>query len=211
MNYSDRTDGALKLVPHLLKYKGGNGVILALPRGGVPPGMVLAQALNFPLDLLLVKKIGHPENPELAIGAVSLESQLIDPRFDIPDAYIHSEVSRIRKSLKERYDKFMGDKLPLELKNKTVILVDDGIATGNTILAAVKMIRSKEPLKIVIATPVAPPDTIAKLKPFVEEIICPYQPVEFMSIGQFYDDFSQVSDEEVIELFGPSLSHRQRG
>ena len=127
---------------------------------------------------------------------------LIDDRFDITDTYLKTEISKIRKSLQERYKKFMGDRQPIDLKDKTVIIVDDGIATGNTIMASIRMIRAKHPRKIVVAVPVAPDRTASKISELVDDFICVYIPEEFFGVGQFYRDFSQVSDEEVIELMG---------
>jgi len=199
MIFEDRYDAALQMIPLLEKYKNDEGVVLAVPRGGVPIGYHIAKHYQFPLELLLTKKIGHPGSSELAIGAVSLESEVIDNRFDITDEYIDSEIRKIRKSLRERYKKFMGDRTPLDLKDKTVIIVDDGIATGNTMLASIKLIRTKHPRKIVVAVPVAPSRTERKILEAADDFICVYTPDEFFGVGQFYRDFSQVTDEEVIE------------
>lgn len=200
MIFEDRYDAAMKMIPLLSKYKNDDGVVLAVPRGGVPIGFHIAKAYHFPLELLLTKKIGFPGNPELAIGAVSLENEIIDDRFDISDTYLKSEILKIRKSLQERYKKFMGDRQPADLKDKTVIIVDDGIATGNTIMASIKMIRAKHPRKIVVAVPVAPDRTASKIRELVDDFICVHIPDEFFGVGQFYRDFSQVSDEEVMEF-----------
>lgn len=200
MIFEDRYDAAMKMIPLLSKYKNDDGVVLAVPRGGVPIGFHIAKAYHFPLELLLTKKIGFPGNPELAIGAVSLENEIIDDRFDISDTYLKAEILKIRKSLQERYKKFMGDRQPADLKDKTVIIVDDGIATGNTIMASIKMIRAKHPRKIVVAVPVAPDRTASKIRELVDDFICVHIPDEFFGVGQFYRDFSQVSDEEVIEF-----------
>lgn len=201
MLFRDRYDAALKLIPFLEKYRNEQGIILAVPRGGVPIGYFIAKNYNFPMELLLTKKIGHPESEELAIGAVSMEDYVLDGRFNIPSSYIEKEVKNIREKLRDRYRKFMGDHhQPIEVENKIVIIVDDGIATGNTILAAIKMMRKKNPKKIIVAIPVAPPQTLKKLSDQVDEIICLHSPEDFMGVGQFYMDFSEVSDEEVIRL-----------
>lgn len=202
MVFEDRYDAAIRLIPLLSKYKDDDSVVLAVPRGGVPIGYHIAKAYHFPLELLLTKKIGFPGNPELAIGAVSLENEIIDDRFDISDEYLKKEIVKIRKSLQERYKKFMGDRQPSDLKDKTVIIVDDGIATGNTIMASIRMIRAKHPRKIVVAVPVAPHRTAIKIEELVDDFICVHIPEEFYGVGQFYRDFSQVSDEEVVELMG---------
>ncbi|WP_165830428.1 phosphoribosyltransferase [Flavobacterium aquariorum] len=184
----------------LEKFKNDNCVILAVPRGGVPIGYHIAQAYHFPMDLLLTKKIGHPLNKELAIGAVSLEDEIIDDYPYISKDYINNQILEIKESLKKRYKKFLGNRSPIELLNKTVIIVDDGIATGNTLLAAIKMIRRKSPKKIVIAVPVAPTDSAKKIMSKVDEFICPLITNDFVGVGGYYLDFSQVSDEEVIQL-----------
>jgi putative phosphoribosyl transferase len=200
MRFRDRNDAAQKLIPYLNKYRNENGLILAVPRGGVPIGYPIAKMYNLPLELLMTKKIGHPSHPEFAIGAVSLEDHIIDEYHNIPQSYIDSEVGRIRKSLKERYKKFMGNRNPVNLENKTVIIVDDGIATGNTILSAVKMIKQKKPKKIVVAAPVSTYEASQKIKPLVDDFICLYMPEPFIGVGLHYIDFTQVSDEEVIQL-----------
>jgi len=138
MYFIDRYDAAMQLAPHLEKYKNQEGVILAVPRGGVPIGYYLAKHLDFPLDLLMTKKLGHPANEEFAIGAVGIEDSIIEETFMMPEEYIEEETKRIRKELIERYKKFMGDSEPVNIRNKIVIVVDDGIATGRTILATLK-------------------------------------------------------------------------
>lgn len=174
MLYKNRIDAALRLIPLVEKYKNENGVILAVPRGGIPLGFILAKHLKFPLDILLTKKIGHPQNKELAIGAVSMDGEIIDPRFDIPKAYLEHEIPKIRKSLNEKYIRYMGSRQPVSLNNKIVIIIDDGLATGNTILAAIRVIRKKHPAKIVVAVPVAPESAKKKLENYADDFLCPY-------------------------------------
>ena len=200
MLFTDRYDAAMQLVPELKEFENENVVILAIPRGGVPIGYYIAKAYNWPLDLMLTKKIGHPYNHELAIGSVSLEGEVIDPRFDINDAYIENEIPKLRALLQERYTLFMGNRKPSEIKNKTVIIVDDGIATGNTMLASIDVARHHQAKQIIVATPVSPPETIRKLKQKADRVICLYAPDSFMAVGQFYKKFEQVSDEEVIKI-----------
>src|SRR5256885_2358004 len=139
MLFHDRYDAALKLIPYLEKYKNERGIVLAVPRGGVPIGYYIAKHFNLPMELLMTKKIGHPLHSEFAIGSVSLDSHIIDDMYGIPQEYFENEISEIRKSLKERYRKFMGERAPVDLENKIVIITDDGIATGNTILATIKV------------------------------------------------------------------------
>lgn len=190
----------MRLIPLLEKYRNNKGVVIAIPRGGVSVAYYIAKKLQLQLELMLTKKIGHPFNPELAIGAVSLESRVIDPRMEIDQHYIEAETARIRKGLEARYHKFMGNRKSVDLKGKIVIVVDDGVATGSTMLAAIEMIRHKEPEKVVVAVPVASVQAAEKLKAAADEFICVATPRDFSAVGQFYKDFSQVSDEEVISL-----------
>ena len=200
MFYTSRLDAAVKLIPLLKKYEHSDCVILAIPRGGVPIGFHIAKALHFQMDLLLTKKIGHPLNSEVAIGAVTLEDEVLENYPTIPREYINKKIVEIRSELKKRFEKFMGGQKAISLKNKTVIIVDDGIATGNTLLAAIPMIKNKSPKKIVVAVPVAPLDTAKKIRNKVDDFVCPHIDDDFTGVGSYYLNFSQVSDEEVIQL-----------
>jgi putative phosphoribosyl transferase len=200
MLFKNRYEAAMELIPHLEKYKNERGVIFAVPRGGVPIGYYIAKKYNLPLELLVTKKIGHPLNSELAIGAVSLEGHIIDKYHNISAGYIENEIKNIRESLKERYKKFMGAKTPVDVENKIVVIVDDGVATGNTLFSAIQMIRQKNPKKIVVAVPVSPESTAKEIKKLVDDFICPHEIQDFVGVGLYYDDFSEVSDEEVTRL-----------
>jgi len=201
MLFQDRYDAAKQLLPSLSRYKGQDGVILAIPRGGVPIGAYLAKELEFQFDLLMTKKIGHPFNPEFAIGAVGLEDSIIDIKHDgITVEYIHNETYRIRQELLQRYRELEGDRNPVVIRNRTAVVVDDGIATGRTILATLKMLRNKQPRRLVVAVPVASPQAASRIRQFVDELICLHTPSSFMGVAQFYQDFSQVGDEEVHHL-----------
>lgn len=199
--FKDRYEAAMLLAKKLEKYKNKNGIILAVPRGGVPIGYYIAKELDLPLEIILSKKIGHPNNPEYAIGSVSLHGKIINENLTgVPMDYINKEADRILVGLKEKYKLFMGNRKATDLKDKTVIVVDDGIATGNTILATLEMLKTRKPKEIIIAIPVAPPDTARKLSKLVDEFICLDTPEDFMGVGQFYRNFEQVSDEEVIKF-----------
>jgi len=200
MYFINRYDADMQLATRLEKYKNEDGVILAVPRGGVPIGYYLAKHLDFNLDLLMTKKLGHPANEEFAIGAVGIESIIIEEAYQIPKEYIQQQTKRIRQELIERYRKFMGNREPTVLRNKIVIVVDDGVATGRTILATLKMLRSKEPRKLIVAVPVASREAAKKIKKEVDDFICLYTPEPFFGVGRFYEDFSETSDEEVILL-----------
>jgi putative phosphoribosyl transferase len=199
--FIDRNDAAIKLAKKLEKYSNTNGVVLAIPRGGVPIGNIISKKLGLPLELVLSKKIGHPRNPEFAIGSVSLDGALIDDHvMDVSMEYIRTEADRLLGILKEKYKMYMGDRKPTDLKNKTVIIVDDGVATGNTILATVEAIKKKSPKEIIIAVPVASRSAAIKLSKVADEFICLLTPDYFMGVGQFYQDFSQVTDQDSIQL-----------
>lgn len=203
--FHDRLDAARRLARELRLYRDRKDtVVLAVPRGGLPIGAALARELGLPLDVILTKKIGHPDNPEFAIGAVSLAGEVVDSavieRERVPPAYIAAEIARIRESLRQRYRMYRGAAKPLAVAGKTVILTDDGAATGRTLLAAIDLLRRDGAGKIVVALPVAPPDTAAILESRADTVACLEVPEYFMSIGQFYADFSQVSDGEAVAL-----------
>ena len=196
--YYDRIDAGLILANELMEYKGEPGVVLAVPRGGVPIAYYVAVQLDFVLDLLLTKKIGHPTNKEYAIGAVSLYDRYVVHHEGVSQEYINQETEKIREKLKEMYEKFMDDKEPADITGKTVIIVDDGIATGNTLLSTIRMLKKSNPAKIIIAVPVASKHALEKLKGLVDKVICPLVPDSFYGVGAFYKNFDQVSDEEVM-------------
>ncbi len=201
IRFKDREDAASALSPYLNKYRNRPVVVLAVPRGGVPIAYHIAKEYDFQLELLMLKKVGHPANKEFAVGAVSLEDYVIDESIDIPKSYIDSEIQKIRQSLQERYKKFVGDHhTPINLENKIIIIVDDGIATGNTILSSIKMLRKKRPEKIVVAVPVASSQAVAKIKKLVDNFICLYTPEPFIGVGLHYMNFNQVTDKEVIQF-----------
>lgn len=200
MYFKNRHDAAMLLLPQLEKFKGKQVIILAVPRGAVPIAYYLAKHLGFPIDLMMAKKLGHPLNKEFAIGAVSLEDVYTEHVTGIPEAYVVKESARIREQLKENYGLYMGSKAPLNVKDKTVLVVDDGIATGKTLMAGIKMLRKRQPGKIVIVVPVSSTEAAGKIKHLVDEFICLYTADSFQAVGKFYDDFTAVEDEEVIAL-----------
>ena len=196
----DRIEAALLLSEKLKKYQNSNSVILAVPRGGVPIGFIIAKNLHLPLDIILSKKIGHPNNKEFAIGAVSMDSIIIDEHPDVPKEYIEKEVIRLRKLLQQKYSLYMGNRNPIDITGKNVIVVDDGIATGNTILVSIAMLRKKKPAKIIVAVPVIPYDTVKTFEQHTDEFICLIASKYFRGVGGFYQEFPQVEDEEVIRM-----------
>ena len=196
--FRDRIEAGILLADKLKKYKNDPGIVLAVPRGGVPVAYAVARELGFPFEVTLTKKIGHPGNKEYAIGAASLTDYFIVPHDGVTEEYIQQELLRVRSRLKEMYTRFMGDKEPENLKGKTVIVIDDGIATGNTLMGTVNVLRKSKPGKIVIGVPVASKSAMLKLSKEVDEVIALLIPEEFYGVGAFYEDFEQVSDEEVL-------------
>ncbi|MDZ4329705.1 MAG: phosphoribosyltransferase family protein, partial [Flavobacterium sp.] len=175
-------------------------------RGGVPVGYVIAKNLHLPLDIVLSKKIGHPNNKEFAIGAVSSDSMILDEHPNIPRKYIDSEIIRLRQLMKHKYELYMGNRKPLDVKGKNIILVDDGIATGNTLLASINMLRKKNPAKIIVATPVIPYENVPVFEKNTDEFIYLIASKYFTGVGGFYEVFNQVEDNEVIELLRLPIS-----
>jgi putative phosphoribosyl transferase len=198
----DRKEAGMLLSEKLEKYQGTDAIILAVPRGGVPIGYEIAKNLHLPLDIILSKKIGHPLNKEFAVGAVSLDSVIIDELLDIPADYIESEIKQLRESLQDKYNLYMGNRKPADVKGKTVIIVDDGIATGNTLLASIEMLRKRKPQKIVVAVPVVPYDTVRVFQKKADEFVYLIASKNFRGVGGFYEDFDQVNDAEVIRMMG---------
>jgi putative phosphoribosyl transferase len=203
--FKDRKEAGRLLAKALSEYKDKNPVILAIPRGGVVVAYEVAKALNAPLDLIIPRKISAPDQPELAIGAVTEDgttilNQDILQYLRVPDDYIKAEVKRQEEEIKRRIQKYLGDKPRVPIKGKIIILIDDGVATGATIRAAIASIRKRKPALIVLAIPVGPIDTIEELRKDADRVICLMTPEPFFAIGQFYENFEQTSDKEVIQI-----------
>lgn len=197
--FEDREDAAYELAGELMEYSNTNGVILAIPRGGVPVGYVLSRELGLPLDISLSKKIGHPENPEYAIGSVSLQGVILNSN-NVPMEYIVEETKKVRDLLTKRYALYMGNRRPQSLSGKTVIIVDDGVATGSTVLATIAAVRENSPKEIVVAVPVASPEALEAIEEQADRTVCLEAPEHFSAVGQFYRNFAQLDDDEVIYL-----------
>ena len=195
--FTNRIEAGMMLAERLKKYKGTDAVILAVPRGGVPVAFAVAKELGLPVQLVLAKKIGHPLNKEYAIGAAGLTDYFVVPHDNVPEAYIRQEVAVIRTRLNEMQQQFMGGKEAIGLKGKQLIVIDDGIATGNTLLATVNLLRKMNPSELVIAVPVASASAVEKLSEVADEVVALLVPDEFYGVGAFYEDFSQVTDDEV--------------
>ncbi|MFH0838165.1 MAG: phosphoribosyltransferase family protein [Patescibacteria group bacterium] len=208
MKYLNRKDAAEKLFPKLEKYKGNkDAILLAIPRGALEIGEVLRNKLKLPLDIVVTKKIGAPGNEEFAIGVVDPDgrhscNENVLATYGIPMRYVEEEAERLKHVIKRRYEDYRGSPTPPDLKGKTCIIVDDGIATGHTTEAAVDYLRRQKAKKIVLAVPVSAVDAAARLEKKVDEFICLERPDDFYAVGQFYSDFPQVSDEEAKEILG---------
>ena len=201
--FLDRTDAGKQLSESLKHYREEDVVVLAVPRGGLPVAAIVAKTLNAPLDVALTKKLGHPFNREYAIGAVSLNNMVINDDTGISKSYIEAETRRIREILQQRHAQYYKNKSPQSLGDKVVIIVDDGIATGSTVLATIELVAQQKPSKIIVAIPVAPKISVIRLKEsqHVGEVICLSTPYNFHAVGQFYERFGQVTDEEAISIF----------
>lgn len=201
--FKDRIEAGRLLARELKPYAERPGaLILALPRGGVPVAFEVAQALGIPLDLMVVRKLGLPGQEELAMGAVAtggikVLNQALIQNLNISEAVLDSVVDKERKELERRERVYRGERPAPEINNRWIILVDDGLATGATMQAAVSALQQQKPAGIIVAIPVAPPDTVEKLRKEVDEVICLATPESFFAIGAWYEDFSQTSDEEV--------------
>jgi len=206
MIYKDRKDAGIQLVSRLTEYKDREDVlVLALPRGGVVIGYEVAKTLNCPLDIIIIRKIGFPGQPELAIGAVSetgavvLNEDIISA-YKVSKDYIEEEILRQKKEISRRITLYRSGKGIPPLDGKIIILVDDGVATGATIKAAISTLKKEKIVRLVAALPVSSEDAEEGIKQMVDEWVCTETPFGFMAIGNYYQDFSQVSDEEVVEL-----------
>ena len=211
MVFRDREDAGARLSEALAGYEGKDVVVLALPRGGVPVAAAVARRLSAPLDLLLVRKIGVPWQPELAMGAIVdgdppiiVRNEGVISAGHIPEDDFTRLAEQEKTELERRRQRYLAGRTLADVAGKTVIVVDDGVATGSTMKAAVRGLRDREPAEIVVAVPVAPPETVAALEVEVDAVVCLEVPRDFIAIGQFYDDFRQLSDDEVTRLMGAS-------
>ena len=205
--FADREDAGKQLAAKLLRFKDKDPVVLALPRGGIPIGLEVSAALNAPLDLILVRKIGTPGQPELAVGAVvdGPRPELVINRdvkrlAGIPDDYIEREKQRQLREIERRRKLWLGERARVPIKGKTALVVDDGIATGATVRAALHAVRRSKPARLILAAPVAPPETVNSLRGDADEIVCLAMPDRFWAISMFYGRFPQIADDEVTML-----------
>jgi putative phosphoribosyl transferase len=210
--FADRRDAGRRLAEGLMSVRAEKPVIVALPRGGVPVAYEVATALGAPLEVLAVRKLGAPANPELGIGAVAEDgTAVIDSATVVALGVGQEQLAAILAhetgELRRRVSLYRGDRPPPDLQGRTVVVIDDGIATGVTDAAALRAIRKMDPGKVILAVPVCAPEAASRLAPEADEVVCMQQPSRLRGVGQWYRDFSQVSDEEVLALLGEAGRH----
>jgi putative phosphoribosyl transferase len=205
--FDDRRDAGRQLAARLLPYRDRDPIVLALPRGGVPVGYEIARALGAPLDIIVVRKLGAPGQPELGIGAVvdgdhplGVLNEEVVKTLVVPEAYLEREVAAQLAEIRRRQAAYRSGRAPLTIAGRTAIVVDDGLATGGSMRAALRSVRRAAPARLVLAVPVAPPDTLARLSAEVDETVCLETPELFGAVGYFYRNFAQTTDDEVVRL-----------
>ncbi len=211
--YRDRRHAGVELARHLADVKGQDVVVLALPRGGVPVAFEVARALDAPLDVFVVRKLGLPGHPEFAMGALAsggvrvLNDEVVR-LYRIPEQAVEAVAQDERTELERREHAYRSQRPALDVRGRTVVLIDDGLATGSTMKAAVEAVRALSPARIIVAVPVGSPDTCREFAGIADEIVCARRPEHFAAVGQWYDDFRQTTDEEVRELLQTAASER---
>lgn len=207
MYFADRLDAARRLAEKLANLKGRNPLVLGIPRGGVIMARVIADALEGELDVALVHKLRHPDNPEVAIGSVDEQGEVYLNELGREPGlapYVQQEREFQMTELRRKRQMYTPVKAPADPAGRITIVVDDGLATGATMRAALQAVRRRRPSWLVAATAVAPPDTLAEIGVIADEVVCLHVPALFLAVGQFFGDFSQVSDEEVLQALRPA-------
>jgi len=205
--FADRSDAGRQLAAQMLSLADMHPVVVGLPRGGVPVASEVATALRAPLEILAVRKLGAPHNPEYGIGAIVEDgTRIFDPEalaaLAIDGGELESIVARASEELCRRVVAYRGGRLPMQLRDRIVVVVDDGVATGVTDTAALRAIRRQRPRRLILAVPVCAPDSLARLRKEADEMVCLVAPPQLRGVGQWYRDFSQVHDQEVIAALG---------
>ena len=201
--FRDRTDAGRRLAELLVERGVEADVVLGIPRGGLPVARPVADALDAPLDVVVASKIGAPHNPELAVGAVASDGSLwrndaLVDRLGVDEAYLSRERERESEAAREKLERYRGEREPPDLEGKRVVVVDDGLATGATTVAALRQVRAAGADRVLLAVPVGSPDSVERVRAEADEVICAETPPNFSAVGQFYDRFDQVSDEEAM-------------
>ncbi len=207
--FADRSDAGRQLAARLLPLAGEQPLVLGLPRGGVTVAAEIAAVLGAPLEILAVRKLGAPHNPEYGIGAIAEDgTRIFDSEalavLGIENGVLEAIVSRETEELRRRVVAYRGERAPLRLRDRTVIVTDDGVATGVTDTAALRAVRRQRPRRLILAVPVCAPDALARLEEEADEVVYRHAPRQLYGVGQWYEDFSQVSDQEVIEALAAS-------
>ena len=204
----NRSDAGKKLAERLLKYKGKDAIVLALPRGGVAVGYEVAKALNLPMDIVSIRKVGHPSNPEYAICAVDDKGHILrgDASSSVDPDWLEEAIEKERAEALRRSEVYRSGSEPLDIKDKIIILTDDGVATGLTFRLALSSCRSRQPAKIISAIPIAPPETVKEISGLSEEVVLLENPGDFRgAVGAHYEQFEQMTDNEVIRFMQESV------
>ena len=200
MRFKNRDEAARQLAERLIAYKGRNPLVLGVPRGAVPMARIIADALGGELDVVLVRKLRAPGQPELAIGAVDEAGTVLKGAyFDIADeAYLRDEIRAQQDVIRARREMYTRAQKAIDPAGRIVVIVDDGIATGSSMLAAIRSVRARKPLKVVVAIGVAPAQSLGTIQAEADELVCLYAPVDFYAVGRFFEDFSEVTDDMVV-------------
>jgi predicted phosphoribosyltransferase len=200
MRFANREEAARLLAEHLTDQRGKNPLVLGVPRGAVPMARIIADALGGELDVVLVRKLRAPGQPELAIGAVDEAGAVLKGRyFDIAsDEYVRGEIRTQQEILRKRRELYTRAQPAIDPAGRVVVIVDDGIATGSSMLAAIVSVRARKPRRIVVAIGVASPEALERIHSAADEVVCLYSPPDFYAVGQFFEDFSEVTDEMVV-------------
>ncbi|WP_144926721.1 phosphoribosyltransferase [Halorubrum salsamenti] len=208
--FKNRTDAGRQLADFLDDHDIDADLVVAIPRGGLPVGRVIADRLRVPLDIVSARKIGAPQNPELAVGAVAADgtvwlNEFLIAELAVDDPYLEEQIEVQRRSVSEGIERYRGDRSPLEYEGKTVLVVDDGVATGATTTACIRQIKNAGAERVILAVPVGPPHSIEQLRTEADEVICVETPPYFSAVGQFYESFDQVSDEQARGYLNSSV------
>lgn len=214
MLFQNRVDAGRRLGEKLIAYQDRSaGLVLGLPRGGVPVAFEVARSLHLPLDIFLVRKLGVPSQPELAMGAIAtgnviIRNERVIASCDISEATFQAVADREAQELNRRERLYRGKRHALEVSGRIILLVDDGLATGSTMRAAVAALRHQNPARIIVAVPVAAPSVCAEFEKLADEVVCLHTPQRLTAVGQWYDDFSQTTDQQVLDLLESAAANR---